>query len=91
MQAKVLVDLEQSLLPRHCAQEPRPAGIVPEKPRRARLDSAIRQVRGQRSVIRPGGACSQLAPGQDDVGQDFSDSRFATRAIGAAEASEVSV
>ncbi len=71
LQAKVFVDLEQTLLLRHGAKKLSPARVIAEKPRRARLDASIRQASWTPGVLRPNVAPGQLPERDDDVGLDF--------------------
>ena len=45
LQAKVLVDLKQTLLVRQCAEKLPPARIITKKPRGAGFDASVREAR----------------------------------------------
>ena len=77
LQAKVFVDLEQTLLLRHSPQEPRPARVVAKEPRRAGLEPPVGEAGGQLGVIRPDDALPQLPKRQDDVRQNLGHARLA--------------
>ena len=76
LQAKVLVDLKQTLLVRQCAEKLPPARIITKKPRGASFDTSIREAGRQFRILRPNIVPGELPERHDDVGLDIAQAGF---------------